>query len=497
MSDHVLIIDDSPVERKLMRWLLEARLEDVIIFEMENGEKIIENLLKHDIEACILDIHLPGKNGYQILSEIRQHQKTKDIPVIICTGIDDIEGIRKALVLGALDYFAKPLSEEDMKISLPLKVRNAIELMKSKRQIDFLSYHDKLTGLYNRRYFEEEICRLSQSRQLPISIIVGDVNGLKLTNDVFGHEAGDQLLIRTAQILGDSCRKEDLIARWGGDEFIIMLPGASEENAAKVCSRIGQACMSVKHPDSGPHLSIALGFAVKNDLEENLLQTIRRADEVMYKHKLLESRSYRSQMITSLQKTLFEKSLETSGHVERMSRLSHHLGQKLGLPENEIDSLRLLALLHDIGKVAIPESILTKKGRLNAEEWEEIKRHPEAGYRIVQGMPELASIAEGILCHHERWDGTGYPQGLSQKEIPLLARIIAIIDSYDAMTHSRPYRKRLTREQAVKELRDNAGSQFDPQIVQEFIKVISAKENKVPSEGSNCKVDDKSADILQ
>lgn len=476
MSDHVLIIDDSPVERKLIRWLLESRLDDVVIQEMGDGDNVMEFLQKNEVEACILDIHLPGKDGYQVLSDIRQHQKTRDIPVIICTGIDDIEGIRKALLLGALDYFAKPLSEEDMKISLPLKVRNAIELMKSKRQIDFLSYHDKLTGLYNRRFFEEEISRLGQSRQLPIAIIVGDVNGLKITNDVFGHEAGDRLLIRTAEILNGTCRREDLIARWGGDEFIIFLPGANAENAAAVCERITRACIAAGQKDSAAHLSIALGYAVRTDMDESLHQTIRKADEAMYKHKLLESRSYRSQMIASLQKTLFEKSLETSGHVERMAELSRRLGKTMGLSANDIDSLRLLALLHDIGKVVIPESILTKKDKLTDQEWEEIKRHPEAGYRIVQGMPELAAIAEGILCHHERWDGKGYPQGLKAEETPLVARIIAIIDSFDAMTHSRPYRRRLTLEQAIKELEKNAGSQFDPHIVKTFIEIIRSKD---------------------
>lgn len=350
-------------------------------------------------------------------------------------------------------------------------VRDISERRKAERKIKYLSFHDSLTGLYNRAYFVEELKRLDTPRQLPLSFIMGDINGLKLINDAFGHKEGDRLLKNMARILKSSCRKEDIIARWGGDEFSILLPNTSEKDTEEIISRIKKSCQeSVFHKIP---ITIALGSITKINPSQNVDELIKSAEDRMYRVKLLESRTISDFVIDSLKKLLWEKSTETKGHTKRVERMALELGKVINLPENELERLRLLSSFHDIGKVAIPSKILSKKGKLSVKEWEIVRRHPEIGYNIVQFSPKTASIAEEILSHHEWWNGNGYPQGLKGGDIPILSRIISIVDAYDAMTHKRPYREKITKKEATEELLRVAGIQFDPQLVNKFIDIIS------------------------
>ncbi|WP_236660389.1 PAS domain S-box protein [Isachenkonia alkalipeptolytica] len=288
-------------------------------------------------------------------------------------------------------------------------IRNRKE---AEEKIRYLSYYDKLTGLYNRAFFEEELKRLDTKRQLPLGIIIGDVNGLKLTNDVFGHLEGDQLLIRTAEILSEACRKEDVLCRWGGDEFAILLPHTDKESVEKIGRRIYNLCE--KPSDTPINISISLGYGIKQRATQSIKEIIKQAEEQMYRNKLLEGKSNRSHIIDSLQKSMYERSHETEAHAKRMKDLSHTLGKGLNLDNDKLNELSLLAILHDIGKMAIPDDILGKPGKLTKGEWEKMKRHSEIGYRIAETSPELIHISKYILFHHERWDGTGYPQGLKR-----------------------------------------------------------------------------------
>jgi len=337
-------------------------------------------------------------------------------------------------------------------------------------KLKFLSMHDALTNLYNRAFFDESLQRLDTNRQLPISVVMADINGLKLVNDAFGHSVGDQLLVKTGEALKSVCRSEDIVCRLGGDEFAIIFPLTQEEVAEKICVRIKNACM--RADDLPIPLSISLGVATKINIEENIHEIIKIAEERMYRNKLLDSKSSRSSIIASLQKTLREKTHETEEHSSRMQQLALLLGSAIGLSRSNMDELVLLAALHDLGKVAIPDHILLKSEGLTNEEWETIKKHPEIGHRIAKATPDLVPIAEKILAHHERWDGRGYPQGLREEEIPLIARIISIVDAFDVMTNGRPYKKALKPIEALQELRACAGTQFDPRLVEVFISLV-------------------------
>lgn len=338
------------------------------------------------------------------------------------------------------------------------------------QKIRYFSFHDKLTGLYNRAFFEEEIRRLDTKRQYPITIIIGDCNGLKLVNDVFGHQEGDELLKKTADILKLSARKEDIIARWGGDEFVMILPKTDEKIAAEVRERIITACVEADNIPIQP--SIALGSATKTEDSLSMNELLKEAEERMYRHKLLESRSTRNGIIASFEKMLFERNYETEEHAKRLQEISQRFGRSIGLSDDELDDLSLLATLHDIGKIGIPDNILLKPASLTKEEWEQMERHSEKGYNIAKATNELKDIANFILYHHEKWDGSGYPEGLTGTEIPKLSRMLSIIDAYDVITHARPYKQPLSHREALDEISRCAGIQFDPELAETFMQIM-------------------------
>lgn len=334
-----------------------------------------------------------------------------------------------------------------------------------------MGLYDGLTGLYNRFFFEEEMHRLSDERYLPMGIIVCDINGLKLINDSFGHKEGDELLQRKAEILGRCFRSSDVTARIGGDEFAVLLPQSDESIARKCCDRIREEISRYNEQSPEIGLSVSIGYAVTMSPPLDMSELFKRADDAMYKQKLQQTYSSRSEMVQALIKTMEARDHVTQGHAGRLEEYVMLLGRSLGLPEDRLNDLHLLARFHDLGKVGVPDRILFKPGPLTDEEYTEMKRHCEIGHRIALSLTDLAPIADFILKHHEWWNGEGYPQGVAGKEIPLECRILAIADAYDAMTSDRPYRKAWSQEEAVLELRSCAGTQFDPELVELFVRI--------------------------
>lgn len=350
-------------------------------------------------------------------------------------------------------------------LSLDITKRKQIE-----KRLKYLSYTDILTKVYNRTYFEEKAKKIFKEENLPIGVIMGDTNGLKIVNDTLGHEEGDELLKLTTQVLKDVCNNKESIFRIGGDEFAIIIPNTTDYECEALIKKIFNACENYKHDLM--KISISLGFSITYSLDKSIYQTLKEAEDIVYRKKLLEKNSLNSSVISSLQATLQEKSLETEEHTERVVENAINIGEKLSLPLSVMDELVLVAKLHDIGKIGISESILLKSNDLTEEEFELIKSHTDKGYRIIKAANHLESVAQGVLTHHERWDGNGYPLGLKGEAIPLIARIVSIADAYDVMTTNKSYKNALTKSQAIEELVKNSGKQFDPDIVEIFVKSL-------------------------
>ncbi len=342
-------------------------------------------------------------------------------------------------------------------------------------KIKNLSFRDQLTGLYNRRYFEEELKRLTQPRQMPFSIIIGDVNGLKLINDAFGHKLGDDLLINASSVMGKIDRGTDVISRIGGDEIAVLLPKTNEEELKKILSRFDKSCSDLKLGDIS--YSIAFGAATMNDVSESVEDVIKIAEDRMYRNKLLNESSKNATIINSILKSFYLKYPNEELHSKRVSNYMEKMGEILNLDKNRIEVMKLAGLLHDIGKISIDYSVLDKNTSHTKEDIIEIKKHPEIGYRILNSSTAFSEVAPIVLYHHEWVNGKGYPRGIKGDDIPYESRVLSICDAYDAMVCDRPYREAMSKEDAIAELEFKSGTQFDKEIVEIFVKMIRDNQN--------------------
>ncbi|MCK5731719.1 MAG: diguanylate cyclase [Tenericutes bacterium] len=480
--------------------------ENLRITLMSIGDGVITTDLNGDITninpvASNLTGYLPieaiGKNSddiFKIVNKFSRKSVENPIDQVIKTGKK--VGLANHTILiskdgkeyDVSDSGAPITSEEGEIFGAVLVFRDITAEYKTREEIEFLSWNDPLTGLKNRNYLEKIILNLEESKSENIGVIMGDVNGLKITNDAFGHDFGDQLLIDISSILNSSIPEGAIIARWGGDEFLIMLENATENKLDKICKKVRLISDDFKS-NSPMKPSISLGHAVLQKEDVNLYRTLIRAEDMMYENKLLNKDSLRSKIVRSLEVSLYEKSYEAEDHALRVAEYGELIARKINLPQNEINNVILLCKLHDIGKISIDDYILNKPGKLDSEEWKKIKKHPEIGYRIASSLKDLAHIAEGILCHHEHYNGNGYPRGLRGEKIPISARITSIADAFDVMTTKRNYRQTLTIEEAINELIQCKGAQFDPDLVDVFIEELRNK-NKTTSSSIDSKLID-------
>jgi diguanylate cyclase (GGDEF)-like protein len=327
-----------------------------------------------------------------------------------------------------------------------------------------ISETDSLTELANRRKAMMDLEALFKESRHESVLILFDLNGFKSYNDSFGHPAGDALLLRLGQRLASSVGDRATVYRLGGDEFCLLGVCREEQRAAL------EARSAAALSERGQAFSVtaAHGSVLIPEEAATPTEAMRIADQRMYANKQSSRPSAISQSKDVLVQALTERHPELGGHLNEVSRLVEPVARKLEMPEEEIQVLHNAAQLHDVGKVAIPDAIISKPGPLDEAEWEFVRRHPVIGQRIVAAAPALVRVGELIRASHERWDGGGYPDGLAGDQIPIGARIIAVCDAYDAMTGDRPYRIGLLPQDALAELRRCAGTQFDADVVAAF-----------------------------
>lgn len=373
-----------------------------------------------------------------------------------------------------VEYYSYPKYKNGKIIGAVITFMDITERIKTEAQIRYLSCHDTLTGLKNRSYLEEALVSHDKLEKLPISIIFADLNGLKLVNDVFGHATGDNLIKRAGTILQKSCRSSDIVARVGGDEFIVLLPNTESDIAQQIVDRIKLELM--KETVNEVRCSMALGFDTKTSSYQDIEKIMVNAESEMYKEKLNLRRSFAQDTISNLIRSLQKKSIKEKAHSETVAKLCRNMGIALGLPENEVKKLSEAGYLHDIGKVAIKDEILTKQD-LDEHEKQQMHLHPIIGYRILNLFDETLDLAPGIYGHHEKWDGTGYPKGLKGQEIPMISRIISLVESYERRIarYNQPDSQQ-AQDIVFQELRDDAGTIFDPELVEKFILMMKSME---------------------
>jgi diguanylate cyclase len=443
---HGKVLVLNPIAEQLTGWTQEEAYNQPL-------EKVLNIIHEYTRETCIN----PAKKALELGITVEMENHT----ILIAKNGKEVP----------IEDGAAPIKDIDENVTgAVITFRDFSEKKEKQKEIEYLSFHDHLTGLYNRRYMEDSIKRLDTDRNIPFSIIAADINGLKLTNDTYGHEMGDKLLINTSEILKKSCRKEDIICRAGGDEFIILLPSTDEKNTKEIIERIKEESKNTIL--DSVIVSIALGYSIKHKEDEDIFKIHKEADNNMYKNKLKIGKIMRSKTIETLLVNINNKYDNEQIHTERVSQYCEGIAKAMNLNEKDVQDAKIAGVLHDIGKIVVSPEILNKEDKLTDEEWEEIKKHPTSSYQILKNVDEYAHLAEDVLCHHERLDGTGYPGGLKEDEIPLLSKIIAVADAYEAMTANRPYKETKTKKEAIEELKKHSGTQFDKKIVDVFINVV-------------------------
>jgi len=353
------------------------------------------------------------------------------------------------------------------------ELRQQFDALRSKEEeIRCLSLYDSVTEVYNRSHFEETLKVIEKTQEACTSLIISDLDGLKIINDTLGHKAGDVALKAFAQILKNYFKDDDLVARIGGDEFAVILHNSTEEKVKTDCSNIRKQVDRYNMENPTLPISVSMGFAISCKTPIDMKAIFDEADNNMYREKLHRSQSSRSAIVHALITALEARDFQTEGHSDRLQQLMEALAIAMNFPEQQLSDLRLFARFHDIGKVGIPDYILFKPGKLTDEEYTIMRQHSDIGHRIALSAPDLVPIADWILKHHERWDSNGYPLGLGESKIPLACRMLGIIDAYDAMISDRPYRKAMSQQEAVAEIKRCSGTQFDPRLVDVFTTLL-------------------------
>ncbi len=382
--------------------------------------------------------------------------------------------------------------DEELLESVGIEIGTALEHARQHADALAAADHDSVTNLLNHRAVHQRLDRMFgevKEADRTLAIMMVDLNNFKLFNDTYGHVTGDQVLKKVAKVLNDECDTKMLVARYGGDEFMVVLPDASAERAHMLATRVRTRLHSEgfcrASDDRTVPISLSFGIACFPEDGHSRHELLTMADSNLYQAKnsddgiVFTSESQRTNLelraeasfsvLDALITAVDNKDRYTRKHSEDVTEYALWMAEELGLSEETMRTLRMGGLLHDVGKIGVPDEILRKPGRLTPEEFENMKRHPRLGELIVGGIPGMESILDAVRSHHERWDGNGYPDQLSGEAIPFMGRLLAVADAFSAMTTDRPYRKGMEFSIAIEEIKANIGTQFDPTMAQAFI----------------------------
>jgi diguanylate cyclase (GGDEF)-like protein len=416
-----------------------------------------------------------NKDSYVILEIMRNQTLMADLKQVIqqVTNTKSLSSYYFTMSFrDVLHYFEVRIQISEFDEVL-IMIRDMTERIELENKLRDLAEKDFLTHIANRRFFENQLEKINHRNIEHLTILLIDIDGLKFVNDTLGHLAGDQVIISTSQYISECFQNLGIVSRVGGDEFGIIIRNQTPDIIEDSLEKLNEKLKTFNElPDATFKISLSYGYSYHAAGFVNTDFLFQEADNNMYQNKLLKESSTRNNLVKTLMKALEAKDYVTEGHINRMDTLARLIGHALRLPQNMMDRIQLLTKFHDIGKVGIPDSILKKPGPLTSDEWKVMKTHCSIGERIANESSELKEISHLILKHQERWDGSGYPLGLKGENIPIECRILSIVDSYDAMTNDRPYRKALSHEVAVNEIITCSGSQFDPNLVGIFVKIM-------------------------
>jgi diguanylate cyclase (GGDEF)-like protein len=494
-SEHCSIIIFEPDSLTSKTFVTKDGVQDPSRIHID-PEGIFKNLLKDFVPLRLSAAGLAAaENTEKNISIPELNVHVKDIlalPLIFSAKLTGLF-ILSDKVEGTFD-----LDDEDTLMSFSF---HAFQTIAMHDEITNLAITDGLTGLYNHRNFQKTLIKAvdyANRYETSLSLLIIDVDNFKTFNDIYGHQVGDVVLKSIASLIAEEIRKTDFAARYGGEEFAVIMPETNYNGARILAERLRTKINDTPFvlPDGDKALiAVSIGFASMPENTQDRTQLIAMADKAMYLAKSKgrnlsfgigdntdagdaqheESSWSAPYTFENLADLVDSKTPYMKGHSQEVSKLSMILAKEIGLNEGEIENIRVASILHDVGTINIPSKLLNKPDKLTEEEKKIIKSHPSLAEMILKRHPKIYNILPVILYHHERFDGTGYPLGISGEDIPLHARILAIAEAFHAMISPRPYREKISIEYACKELQANAGSQFDPHLVDVFVKTLKAK----------------------
>ncbi|MFM7322213.1 MAG: HD domain-containing phosphohydrolase [Armatimonadota bacterium] len=477
---NILVVDDEEALRMLLQRQLQRAGHQVN--GCSDGVEALVALENGRYDLVLSDMKMPRLDGMGLIRAARERDIKTDF--IFLTGHGSLEGAVAAFKEGNVrDYLLKPL--EDIQ-TLNVVVDRALERQRLVR----LAEEDALTGLLNYRGIHERLAVAVESNpDQSVAVAMIDLDRFKYLNDLYGHPFGDEVLRSIADRLRSHFGRDAWIGRCGGDEFMVVLADSCGQSMATTAWAILDEAnrVPIATPDGKRiPLSLCFGIADTNTVGRHPARILSAADVSLYQgkergrgHVTVHGNPAPGQ---APERNSDHPIAEIFGRLDRGSRdhskqmagIAVQLATRMGLSEDACDALEVAGLLHDIGKIAIPDSLLMKPGSLTPEEYETVKEHVVYSARIVKALPQIDHIVAGVAHHHERWDGKGYPNRLRETEIPLLARILSVADSFSAMITTRPYRPGMTIDEALAELERNAGTQFDPEVVAHFTAMVQA-----------------------